>query len=182
MTTLIVSNVISWLVIVILIMVVLALSRQIGVLHERIKPVGALSLGSVIEAGQAAPEFSLDSLSGGKIDIGKPQPKSQLLFFLSPNCPVCKSLIPILKAVSQQEASWLQLAFASDGVENDHVAYIKAQALGDYPYVLSTELGMAFQIGKLPYAVMIDPIGVISAHGLINNREHLDSLLLSKAA
>jgi methylamine dehydrogenase accessory protein MauD len=46
--------------------------------------------------------------------------------------------------------------------------------------VLSTDLGMAFRISKLPYAVVIGPAGLISAKGLVNNREQIESLLIAQ--
>ena len=39
---------------------------------------------------------------------------------------------------------------------------------------------MTFRIGKLPYAVLLDETGVIRAKGLINTREHLESLIQAK--
>ena len=48
--------------------------------------------------------------------------------------------------------------------------------LHDYPYLLSAEIGLAYQISKLPYGVLIAPDGTVAAHGLINNREHIESL------
>jgi len=46
--------------------------------------------------------------------------------------------------------------------------------------VLSPELGMTFRIGKLPYAVLIDEHGTVRAKGLVNTREHLESILTAK--
>ena len=39
---------------------------------------------------------------------------------------------------------------------------------------------MTYRVGKLPYAVLIDETGVIRAKGLINTREHLESLIQAK--
>ena len=39
---------------------------------------------------------------------------------------------------------------------------------------------MTFRVGKLPYAVLLDSEGVIRAKGLVNNREHLESLLIAQ--
>ena len=47
-------------------------------------------------------------------------------------------------------------------------------------YINSPQVGMAFQVGKLPYAVLIDEEGVIRAKGLVNSREHLESLVIAK--
>ena len=49
--------------------------------------------------------------------------------------------------------------------------------LASLPYVVSTELGLAYGVSKLPYAVAIDRDGIVRAKGLVNSREHLESLL-----
>jgi len=67
------------------------------------------------------------------------------------------------------------VVFASDGQE-DHVAFVRKYALDAYPYVVSTELGLAHQVGKLPHAVLWDARGIVRAKGLVNSREHLESL------
>jgi methylamine dehydrogenase accessory protein MauD len=46
--------------------------------------------------------------------------------------------------------------------------------------VLSPTLGMTWQVGKLPYAVLVDETGVLRARGLVNTREHLESLFEAK--
>jgi methylamine dehydrogenase accessory protein MauD len=35
-------------------------------------------------------------------------------------------------------------------------------------------------VGKLPYAVLVDADGVVRAKGLVNTREHLESLFEAK--
>jgi methylamine dehydrogenase accessory protein MauD len=41
-------------------------------------------------------------------------------------------------------------------------------------------LGMTYQVNRLPYAVLIDEQGTVRARGLINSREHLESLFEAK--
>lgn len=173
---LLISNVFLWIAVIVLTVAVLALARQIGVLHERIRPVGALSLGKAIQAGDEAPALVLDSLTGGAVSVGGRQAdgRDQLLFFLSPTCPVCKTVLPIARALAGSES--VRLVLASDGPAEEHRAFIKRDGLDDLPYVISAPLGMAYRIGKLPYAVLIAGSGRVIAHGLVNNREHLESL------
>lgn len=180
---LLVSNVLSWVVLLGLAVTVLALARQIGVLHERIKPVGALALGKAISAGDAAPSFVLPSLTGGSVTLGGESASGQstLLFFLSPTCPVCKTLLPVLASARDSERRWLRVVLASDGDASEHHAFIERHDLAQFPYLLSTQVGMAYQIGKLPYGVLIDAAGRVAAHGLVNNREHLESLFEAKS-
>jgi methylamine dehydrogenase accessory protein MauD len=68
------------------------------------------------------------------------------------------------------------LVLASDGDEAAQRKLIEREKLEAYPFVLSTDLGRAHGVGKLPYAVLLDEQGRVAAKGLINNREHAESL------
>lgn len=162
--------------------VVFALARQIGVLHQRIGPAGALALSKRVQVGEKSPEFQLDTLDGEPIVIGAPSPdgRSTLITFLTPNCPVCARLLPALKSIARAESSWLRLVFASDGNPEQHREFRRKNRLEDTTYVLSPELGMTYEIGKLPYGVLLDENGVVAAQGLTNSREHVESLFEAK--
>jgi methylamine dehydrogenase accessory protein MauD len=174
---LMVSNGLLWVVVLALLVAVLALARQVGILYERVAPMGALMLDQGPKVGEAAPRFELDSLgSAGRVAIGAPGVRGTLLFFLSPSCPVCKKLLPIVKSISRSERAWLDVVFASDGDAAEHEAFYRRAELAPHAYLLSTALGLGFQVGKLPYAVLLDAEGRLRAKGLVNSREQLESL------
>ncbi len=175
---LLVSTIALWATVVALALVVFALVRQVGVLHERVAPVGALSTAAGPKVGEAAPELTVRALDGGAIPLGgrRDDGASTFLFFVSPTCPVCKSLLPTVKKMVLEEGPHVSLVFASDGPGNEHEAFVREHDLEGYPYVLSTELGLAYQVAKLPYAVLIDGEGLLRAKGLVNTREHVESL------
>lgn len=177
----VISNVLLWAVVLVLLVTVLALARQIGILYERVAPMGALMLDSGPKVGEAAPQLDIESLSGRRVAIGGAgNARSQLLFFLSPTCPVCKKLLPILRSVRHSERSWLDVVLASDGDPAEHLAFYRSAKLTDFPYLLSAQLGMALKVGRLPYAVLIGDDGRIRAKGLVNSREQLESLFTAK--
>jgi methylamine dehydrogenase accessory protein MauD len=180
---LVLSNALLWVAVIALALLVLALARQVGVLHERVAPVGALALGRGPRVGEAAPRIEAKTLAGGSLTLGgeSADGRGALLFFLSPSCPVCKSLLPALHSVITREDPTLRLVYASDGAEPAHRAFARAHGLDAAAYALSTELGLAHHVGKLPYAVLIDAAGVIRAQGLVNTREHLESLFEARA-
>lgn len=177
---LIAAVVVLWLVVIALVIAVFALTRQIGVLYERVAPMGALILDDGPAVGAQAPHFNLPTLAGARIDIARPSARGELLFFLSPTCPVCKKLIPVLRSIRKAESGWLDVVLASDGDETRQRAFYEKAALQDFPYVLSHDLGMTFKVGKLPYAVLLDESGKVRAKGLINSREQLDSLFTAR--
>jgi methylamine dehydrogenase accessory protein MauD len=179
---LLVSHVVLWVLVLVLAGVVVALARQIGVLYERVAPAGALMIGRGPAVGEAAPVVRAEKLGGGAREIGGPsaEGRSTLVFFLAPTCPVCKALLPALRSAARREAAWLDVLLASDGPETEHAAFVRAEHLDAFPYLLSPALGITYQVGKLPYAVLLDATGVVRAKGLVNSREHLESLFEAK--
>jgi methylamine dehydrogenase accessory protein MauD len=177
---LVVSNVVLWIVVLVLVAVVFALARQIGVLHERIAPMGALVMDHGPAVGDLAPVVAARALDGRALQVGAPDARQTLLFFLSPSCPVCKKLLPAIESLARTEAARLQVVLASDGDDADtHRRFVERHALQAFPYLLSQPLGMAWRVGKLPHAVLIGADGRVAAKGLVNSREQLESLLLA---
>lgn len=160
--------------------ILLGLARQIGVLHERVAPMGAMTNDHGPEVGESAPTMSIQTIQGSLTQIGGPSTdnKSRLLLFVSPSCPVCKKLLPIAKSFAKGER--LTVTLVGDGSQQDQIQMIEENRLETMTYVNSPQVGMAFHVGKLPYAILIDADGVIRAKGLVNNREHLESLVIAE--
>ena len=177
-----ISQIVLWIVVVILAATVLALARQIGVLHERIAPMGALTIDKGPRVGDVAPIFDLRALNESPVTIGGPSANglSTMLVFVSPTCPVCKKLLPIVRSIAASETRWLRVVFTSDGEEAAQQEFVRRHRLQSFPMVLSSELGMTYRVSKLPYAVLIDEEGRIRAKGLVNTREHLESIIQAK--
>jgi methylamine dehydrogenase accessory protein MauD len=178
LTALAISNVVLWIVVLALLVVVFALTRQIGLLHERIAPAGALMINRGLAVGEQVPVLELLDLSGKPLRLGAERADglSTLILFLSPTCPVCESLLPVLKSSRKDEQKWLQIVLASDGEPAAHRDFVHARGLGEFPYVISTPLGMTYQVSRLPFAALVDAGGKLRARGLVNSREHLESL------
>ncbi|CDF84004.1 Methylamine utilization protein MauD [Pseudomonas knackmussii B13] len=176
MEAMIVSNVLLWLLLLALAFVVMGLVRQIGVLHGRIAPAGALMVDKGVAVNEPAPQVTAADRNGRPVNFGYAGDKAQLLFFLSPTCPICKSLLPAIKSIAKEQADRLEVVYVSDGDPEDQLKLITEHKLEDSTYVVGPEVGMTYQIGKLPYAALVDKAGVLRAKGLVNSREHLDSL------
>jgi methylamine dehydrogenase accessory protein MauD len=178
---LVASQIMLWVGLLVLAAVCIALARQIGVLHQRIAPAGALSLRQPLKLGDPAPEMVLPGLDGSPVAIGGVRAgRSQLLLFLSPNCAVCETLLPALRSAQGAERGWLDVVLASDGELDPHAAFVREKGLSKFPYVVSELLGRTYGVAKLPYAVLIDEAGKLSSTGLVNTREHLESLFIAK--
>jgi methylamine dehydrogenase accessory protein MauD len=176
---LIVSQALLWVVFLGMAAALLALTRQIGVLHERLMPLGALMTHNTADLGDVAQSFEVTDLRGQTVKIGgrKESGRSQLLLFVSPSCPMCKKLLGVARSFAKAERQGLDLVLVGDGERGEHEALVKEHHLEDLPLVISPVVGMTYGIGKLPYAVLLDGEGVVRSKGLVNSREHLESLL-----
>ena len=182
MTALAVSNATLWIVVIALSVALLAVVRQLGVLHERIAPVGALMLAKGLKVGESAPTVVAQDLEDRSVTLGavRTDGRATLIMFVSPTCPVCKTLLPALKSSQTSERDWLDIVLASDGETAKQREFVLAHRLGGFPYIVSAPLGMAYQVSRLPFAVLIDAQGVLRARGIVNSREHLESLFEAK--
>ncbi|MDT0508315.1 methylamine utilization protein MauD [Novosphingobium sp. MMS21-SN21R] len=179
MTALIVSQVISWLVILGLVLTLLALARQVGVLHMRVAPAGALTTSggpAVAGKGPAVPARTLD---GKDVIVGGPAKSVplRLLMFVSATCPLCKGLIPAARSFAHDER--VELTFVGDDHATAQRGMIAQHGLEAYRFINGPEVGQAYEVGKLPYAVLLDAEGTILSKGLVNSREHLESLVIA---
>lgn len=178
----VVSNIVLWILVVILSLLVLALSRQVGILHERVAPAGALMPTSGPKVGELTEALAVKGIDGGALSIGGPDANglASLVLFISPTCPVCKSLVPTAKSLVKSERHRMRLIFASDGDGLErHLSYAKDLDIEGYAYVLSEALGRTFEVSKLPFAVLIGADGTLRGKGLVNTREHMESLIES---
>jgi len=179
MEWLVVSNIALWLGFIIMAIINYALIRQVGVLYERVAPAGALMVNRTIEVGQSAPVLEALSINDERISIGANGGRSQLLFFMSPDCPVCNELTPVFLSAAQSEQDWVDVVFVSDGERQDHHGYAARKGI-KHPYVVSELVGKQYGVSKLPYAVLIDDAQKVVSMGIVNSREHIDSLFEAK--
>ncbi len=180
--TMLISYVILWALVIVLSLLVFALARQVGVLHERVAPAGALMPTNGPKVGEMTEVMSVSDLEGDAVAVGGADSAglATLILFISPTCPVCKSLVPVARSLVSYEGRRMRLVFASDGDKiEQHVAYVADLDIKGYPYVVSQALGLAFAVSKLPFAVLVGSDGTLQSKGLVNSREHLESLVES---
>ena len=174
LTSLIISQILSWVVILGLGVALLALARQVGVLHIRVAPAGALTTSGGPAVGDATIKIDGAPVTVGGHAHGTPL---RLLMFVSAQCPLCKAIIPMAKSFARDER--VALTFVGDDDVAAQRAMIAQHGLESYMFVNGPDVGQAFGVAKLPFAVLLDAEGMILSKGLVNSREHLESLVVA---
>ncbi len=178
-----VSYVALWILVFLEAAAILALARQVGLLHLHIRPAGALMANSGPELGERAPQIAAHDLNnnGQPVALGVFAGKSTLLVFISPGCSSCDELMPGVMALQQHEQKTTDIILVSD-ITNERVnqEFIERNRLQRIKYIISPETTEEYRIGGSPYAVLVSPNGIVITKGLVNHLDHLESLLNAK--
>lgn len=147
------SYVLLWLAVLGLSLAVVALLRQIGVLHARLHPMGVHFGGEGPELGSVAPPVR--ELSYGEAPL-------TLLAFTSPTCEVCKVLRPSLDAIRR----------TYDDVQ------VQVLDLDDR----TRPSFEAFNVRSTPYVVAVGGDGTVKGRGVANSLEQVEELMAEAGA
>ena len=175
-----VSYIILWLVTILLVVVVLAHSRMLGLLHYRFGPANAKQLADGPEIGKQFTKLSGIYPNQEKWNVKFPFDNDLVIVFVSPQCTTCNELLPHIKDFSHKQSSIKTVLVSTIDDLGMNRAYISYRGLEKLEYVISEKMGIDLNIEGVPYALYINQAGVLSAKGLVNNYENL--LGLTKSA
>ena len=144
--------VVLWLLVVVLSIVVIALARQVGTLHLRLGPRGALEIDDEGPAlGQPLPAVEAAVADGARVLLGGAG-RPRLVLFASETCAVCREVSPGIPA---------------------------AAAAGRLESLVVHDTGAEETLGVpgTPFVVVLDEAGVVRAKGTVNNLEQVEGLV-----
>lgn len=171
-----ISYLVLWGVTLLLALVVLAHSRLLGLLHHRFGPAHARPMADGPPLGTQIERLTARRLDGSAWDYSFPAPTDLLLVFVSPQCATCNELMPHVCDLARSHSDLdLVLMSTMDDLEMNR-AYARFARVGKLTYLLAGETASRLDIEGTPYAIHLDPQGVVTAKGLVNNYEHLLSL------
>lgn len=142
------SYAVLWVTVVVLALTTVALLRQIGVLHARLRPMGVHFAGEGPERHAPAPAAHLFDYGGAGLT---------LVAFTSPTCTICAELMPGLRALDKQYKE------------------LRVHVLGHDP--TTAPVFAAFNVRSTPYVVAVDRSGVVQARGVANSLEQIEVMI-----
>ncbi|MFT7599299.1 MAG: thiol-disulfide isomerase/thioredoxin [Acidimicrobiales bacterium] len=141
------SYVVLWIAVLALGITVVALLRQIGVLHTRVAPMGVHFAGEGPEKDQPAPDTSQFDYSTNSVT---------LVAFTAPTCELCAKLHP---GLVRMEQSYAELGLRTLSSETDASTFSR------------------FRVRSTPYLVAIDRGGVVRSRGVANTLDQAEEML-----
>lgn len=169
-----VSYVVLWLLVITLGIVVVALARQIGTLHLRLGPRGALELEDEgPPLGEPAPVVSTVGRDGTMVEVGG-SGAERLLLFASPGCLVCDRVLPSLHVVAAGAGMEPLVITDVDPVEAK-LAYPPSRTT--VAVVSGVTAAEEYTVPGTPYVIVLDEDGIVRSKGTVNNLEQMEGLV-----
>lgn len=163
-----------WLVVLFLALCVVALFRQLGVLHLRFGPRGALVREEGPKVGEQVPQFQVTDLAG-VMQPGLVDGSATTLVFVAPGCAACKVLQPAIRALGRNLPTGHRMLVVSNGDHALSEPYLLA--LGDVPVIANPEIFTLYAVEDTPYVLHIDAQGLLRRKGVVNTLEQLESIV-----
>jgi thiol-disulfide isomerase/thioredoxin len=144
-------------------LILIAVMRQVGGILIQLRParVGEIE-GEGPPVGQAL-EFE-------GLDVSRPA----IVLFLSPDCQICKPLLPAIPALQRNYRELGVVTVVTGQDEARRGAY--AEQIGESARTDLPELMKDWLIPGTPYAVGLDAGGVVNKSGVVNSLDQLESL------
>ena len=169
-----VSYVVLWALVLVLCAIVVALARQIGTLHLRLGPRGALEIDEEgPPLGESPPPLDALAVNGENITVGGPG-EAQVLMFVSPGCHLCDQILPSVGAIDS--GGEFRPLVVTDADVFETMGGFDVKHIGA-PVIPSPRLAQTYAIPGTPYLVVLDERGIVQAKGTANNLEQVEGLL-----
>jgi methylamine dehydrogenase accessory protein MauD len=151
---------------------VIGLIRQVGLLHLRIRPVGALA---TEEGPKQGDELAFDR-SPWDMQTAGAGADQLLLSFISPTCSLCDSLIRGLDSLAVGIRPRIGTVLLTDAVLDRATEYVRSRG-SKLPILADDAVLRANDIPGTPYGVVIDRSHRVLAAGGVNSLEQLEVLI-----
>ncbi len=164
------SYVVLWLLVATLGILLVALAREVGSLHLRLGPRGALELDAEgPELWSEAPAIRGVTPRGGSVAIGG-EGLLRLLLFASPGCSLCDDVLPAMGSLGRDAQATIVVDARPEELKRRRF---------EAPVVSAPDAFVAYSVPGTPYAVVLDEDGAVAAKGTVNDPLQLEGLLLT---
>lgn len=159
-------------------LMLVATMRQVGVLHQRVRPTGAgAANGPAIGARLPAPP--LEAVNGSVSGDLYAAEAVTVLAYVAPGCSLCTDLLPSFEAFRKSAPSTMQILLVTDAAPSNAAEYAEENSF-KMPLVRADNLARDWQIPGSPYVVVVrqddaQTLRVLAA-GVVNSLEQLEDV------
>ncbi|MBO2533557.1 methylamine dehydrogenase accessory protein MauD [Planifilum fulgidum] len=175
-TFLLYSNILLWIVQLLVIFALVVLFRQFGEIY--LNSADAISRDG-IPIGDYIPEFVGEDFSTTRAVTHKDlEGRPTLLAFISPNCDACRDLIPEWNQCCLDHREKVNFVLMGVGDREKMEAFVREREIhGRIVWDRRDHFLRDFRVRVTPFAFILDEKGIVRGKGLCNGKEHIEELL-----
>lgn len=137
--------------------------------------------------GARVPEFELEDVTGRKVSLTDvlAKPKPTVLFFVSPSCNPCKTLLPQIEKWQEELKDRLNFVFVSNGEAKENLEKFSGEKFKTILLQKDREVAEALQAKWTPTALLVNSGGTIGgkiAAGDTEIQKLIEQIKISKSA
>ena len=149
---------------------VVALIRQVGVLHLRIQPVAGVT-------GAGGPDYGASlRLPATLAELAGRPARRFLIGFVSPGCQVCGPVTSAFGRVARSSDAGTAVLLVVDSGEAAADEYVRGKGAGFLPY-LADAAAFADNVPGAPWAIVTDESGKVIVSGGVNTLDNIEEML-----
>jgi hypothetical protein len=153
---------------------VVALVRQVGVLHLRIAPVAGMQ-------GAGGPSYGAElELPAPLSELTHKEATRYLVGFVSPSCGICGPLTTAFGQIAKSAAADTAVLLVVDAGERDAEQYLQSKGVSFLPHIANSASFNA-NVPGAPWAVVTDGLGTVMASGGVNTLDNVEEMLAQAA-
>lgn len=149
---------------------VVALIRQVGVLHLRIEPVAGVT---GVGGPAAGSELQLPAALN---ELARRDAERFLVGFVSPTCGICGPVTAAFGRIAKTADAGTAVLLVIDASERDAREYVRSKGVGFLPYIADSA-SRAANVPGSPWAVVTDGSGKVIASGGVNTLDNVEEML-----
>lgn len=176
MTVLAVSALAAWILLLAEGFVLLALVRQIGVLHARVAPRSSRDTGRDGPAvGTLPPQVEVLPIDGGAFSIGAPTTKPTAYLFVSLTCTLCRDVLSSVPALQRSvgDEVTLRVLVRGDPPDAQRIRNLHRLPL-DVAVAAAHRVFEAYQVESTPLMIVLSSDGRVLSKGIVNTLEQME--------
>lgn len=149
---------------------VVALIRQVGVLHLRIQPVAGVT-------GVGGPDYGAEiRMPAALAELARRPAARFLVGFVSPSCQVCGPVTSAFGRVARSADTRTAVLLVIDSSQTAADKYVRDKGVGFLPY-LADAAAFADNVPGAPWAIVTDESGKVIVSGGVNTLDNIEEML-----